>query len=145
MDYRWNELDNARGYDQAAEHVHPYYREVQQAILDHLPSDAAESGWVVDLGGGSGRLAERILNRWSDVHVCVIDQSQPFLTLAAERLAGFGERARACKPDCRATGSRVCPNRPEPLSACRRSTTWIQPKSGRCMHGRRAAWRLAAY
>lgn len=35
-DYRWNEIDNARGYDEAAEQVHPYYQEIQQVILDHM-------------------------------------------------------------------------------------------------------------
>ena len=92
-DYRWNELDNARGYDEAAKHVHPYYRAIQEVLIDHLPLSDASAGWVVDLGGGSGQLAERILTRWPNVRVCVIDQSQPFLTLAAERLTRFGDRA----------------------------------------------------
>ncbi len=92
-DYRWNELDNARGYDQAAEHVHPYYREVQDVILDHLPLDDDSADWVVDLGGGSGWLAERILDRWHNVRICVVDQSEAFLTLAGQRLERFGDHA----------------------------------------------------
>ena len=96
-EYRWNELDNARGYDQASEHVHPYYREIQDVILDRLAPGCDQTGWIVDLGGGSGRLAERILARWPNAKVCVVDQSQPFLTLAAERLGRFGGRA-VCLP-----------------------------------------------
>lgn len=96
-DYRWNELDNARGYDQAAEYVHPYYREIQDEILDRLAAGSDQTGWIVDLGGGSGRLAERLLARWPHAKVCVVDQSQPFLTLAAERLERFGDRA-VCLP-----------------------------------------------
>lgn len=92
-DYRWNQLDNARGYDIAAEHVHPHYREVQDVILDTLPLALDEAGWVIDLGGGSGRLAERILDRFPRASVGVVDQSEAFLTLARERLNRFGERA----------------------------------------------------
>jgi len=89
---RWNQLDNARGYDVAAEHVHPFYREIQDVILNLLPL-TEEPQLVVDLGGGSGRLAERILERWPGVRVRVIDQSEPFLTLARKRLERFGGRA----------------------------------------------------
>lgn len=99
-DYRWNQLDNARGYDVAAEHVHPHYREVQDVILDALPialgaglATPPSEGWVIDLGGGSGRLAERILERFPNTLVGIVDQSEAFLTLARERLNRFGERA----------------------------------------------------
>lgn len=92
-EYRWNELDMARGYDQAAEYVHPYYREIQDVILQCLASHEAQRGWIVDLGGGSGRLAERILATWPNSKVCIVDQSRAFLTLAAERLRPFGERS----------------------------------------------------
>src|SRR3569832_274505 len=50
-DYRWDQLDKARGYDVAAEHVHPHYRELQDVILDALPLTPGEAGWVIDLGG----------------------------------------------------------------------------------------------
>jgi hypothetical protein len=54
-DYRWNQLDIARGYDAAAAVVHPYYHVVQDVILEHLPLALTKTGVVVDLGG-----AERI-------------------------------------------------------------------------------------
>jgi len=91
-DYRWNQLDNARGYDAAAEILHPYYREIQKVILEHLPFGHEDAGTVVDLGGGSGRLAERILQHYPRARVWVIDQSPPFLTLAQERLQRFSSR-----------------------------------------------------
>lgn len=92
-DYRWNQLDKARGYDVAAEYVHPHYREMQDAILEALPFAAGEAGWVIDLGGGSGRLAERILEGFPNACVGIVDQSEAFLTLACDRLNRFGERA----------------------------------------------------
>ena len=33
-EYRWNTSEAAAGYDQFAQHVHPYYTEIQDAILD---------------------------------------------------------------------------------------------------------------
>jgi tRNA (cmo5U34)-methyltransferase len=114
-DYRWNELDNARGYDQAAEHVHPYYTQIQDAILDRLPLAAEDSGWVVDLGGGSGRLAERILAGWPQASVCVIDQSTAFLTLADSRLARFGDRAVCLAARLQDSWSEKLPDRPRAI------------------------------
>ena len=90
--YRWNSTAFAEGYDQAAEIIHPRYLEIQDAILSLLRSDLQEGDLVVDLGGGSGRLVERILDRWP-VTAIVVDQSEPFLALAERRLARFGSRA----------------------------------------------------
>src|SRR5687767_6199565 len=91
--YRWNISDFAVAYDQAAERVHPYYLELQDAILQQLalPSDAA--ALLVDMGGGSGRLIERALDKWPLASGMVLDQSEPFLALAERRLARFGSRA----------------------------------------------------
>jgi tRNA (cmo5U34)-methyltransferase len=92
--YRWNSTAFAEGYDRAAEVIHPRYLEIQDAILSLLPSSLQEVGLVIDLGGGSGRLVERILDRWPAATAVVIDQSEPFLALAERRLARFGDRAR---------------------------------------------------
>jgi tRNA (cmo5U34)-methyltransferase len=113
--YRWNELDNARGYDQAAEHVHPYYTQIQDVILERLPLAAERPDWVVDLGGGSGRLAERILAAWPRAKVCVIDQSPAFLTLAEQRLARFGERAICLAARLQSNWSDQLPDRPQAI------------------------------
>jgi tRNA (cmo5U34)-methyltransferase len=95
--YRWNTDAFAEGYDQAAHVIHPYYLDIQEAILAALPGGLGTEGFepgrlVVDLGGGSGRLVERILDRWP-VSAIVIDQSEPFLALAERRLSRFGPRA----------------------------------------------------
>jgi len=95
--YRWNTSDFAAGYDAAAEIIHPHYTAIQDQIL-HLLSPvpcllSPVPSLIIDLGGGSGRLMERILDRWPQVQGVVIDQSEPFLALAERRLARFGERA----------------------------------------------------
>jgi len=93
MSYRWNTSDFAVGYDAAANVIHPHYLAIQDAILGLLPAELARGGLVVDLGGGSGRLMERILDRWPLATAIVVDQSEPFLALAERRLGRFGPRA----------------------------------------------------
>ncbi len=97
-EYRWNQSELAAGYDAGATMVHPHYVAVQDAILAEMHKAGATDGLVVDLGGGSGRLIERVLERWPDTTALIVDQSQAFLDLAATRLARFGDRvAFACK------------------------------------------------
>ena len=90
--YRWNTSDFATGYDAAADKIHPYYLEIQDALIRHLPPEL-DRGLVVDLGGGSGRLVERILDARPTAKAIVLDQSEPFLAIAERRLARFGGRA----------------------------------------------------
>jgi tRNA (cmo5U34)-methyltransferase len=91
--YRWNTSGAAEAYDVAAPVIHPYYEKVQDEILGLLPFGAEEAFELVDIGGGSGRLAERVLERFAGARVTVVDQSEPFLALAERRLARFPLRA----------------------------------------------------
>jgi SAM-dependent methyltransferase len=93
MTYRWNVSAFAEGYDAAAGVIHPHYDEVQDQILKLLPPQV-DQGLIVELGGGSGRLAEKLLLRFPHTRVVLIDQSQPFLAIAERRMARFGERGR---------------------------------------------------
>ncbi|MCA9112081.1 MAG: hypothetical protein KDA52_19160, partial [Planctomycetaceae bacterium] len=72
-EYRWNQSELAAGYDAGAAVVHPYYVEVQDAILAAMEAAGATDGLVVDLGGGSGRLVERVLERWPETAALIID------------------------------------------------------------------------
>ena len=91
--YRWNTTDFAAGYDAAAHLVHPRYVEIRNEILRLLPQDGDTARVIVDLGGGSGKLMERVLERWPKAQGIVVDQSEPFLALAERRLERFGGRA----------------------------------------------------
>lgn len=92
-DYRWNQHEAAAAYDAAAPVIHPRYTEVQRAILAAIPYSTSDSFRVLDLGGGSGRLMERILTAFPHASGIVLDQSEPFLALARQRLAALGDRA----------------------------------------------------
>jgi len=93
-DYRWNLTAAATGYDQVASVIHPHYREIQDRILARLPVAREEAFSLVDAGGGSGRLLERILEQYPQSDVINLDQSPAFLGLAERRLTRFGDRAR---------------------------------------------------
>jgi SAM-dependent methyltransferase len=90
--YRWNTSEAAEAFNRAAEYIHPLYLTVQDEVLSQLPFAASESFWVVDLGAGSGRLVERVLERFPHSRAVLVDQSEPFLAIAERRLTRFGER-----------------------------------------------------
>jgi len=95
--YRWNTTEAAQAYDAAAPTIHPLYDEVKRRVVDELPFAADEEFLLVDVGGGSGRLAQRVLERFERARAIVLDQSEAFLALAEQRLGRFGPRA-ACLP-----------------------------------------------
>jgi len=95
--YRWNTSGAAEAYDAAAPAIHPYYAKVQDEILGLLPFKGGTKFELIDLGGGSGRLAERVLTHFPGAKVMVVDQSEPFLALAERRLKRFGRRAEVLR------------------------------------------------
>lgn len=90
--YRWNVADHAAGYDAAAEVIHPCYVEIQDTILERIARPRDAEFLLVDLGGGSGRLAEKFLARFSKARAIVVDQSEAFLEIARRRMAPFDGR-----------------------------------------------------
>ncbi len=90
--YRWNTSQAAADYDAAAPVIHPYYEAVQEAVLTALHFASSDSFHAIDLGGGSGRLAERLLVKFPSARVTIVDPSKAFLTLAQRRLSRFGNR-----------------------------------------------------
>jgi tRNA (cmo5U34)-methyltransferase len=90
--YRWNTSAAAEAFDQAAEFIHPFYLTIQDQILAHLPLAQDADFCLVDLGGGSGRLVERVLEKFLQARAVLVDQSEPFLAIAERRLRRYGER-----------------------------------------------------
>lgn len=91
--YRWNTNETAEAFDAAAQFIHPLYTEIQQLVIDHLPFDEGAAFLAVDLGGGSGRLIEQILNCFPNARAANVDQSEAFLAISERRLKPFGDRA----------------------------------------------------
>ena len=95
--YRWNAATAATGYDESAAVIHPRYREIQDCILAQLPAQRTARFTLLDAGGGSGRLLERILKRYPGAHGINLDQSEAFLSLAERRLHPFRSRVLCCQ------------------------------------------------
>ncbi len=133
--YRWNTSEAAEAFDRAAEVIHPFYLAVQEQVLAQLPFAANSAFIFVDLGGGSGRLAERVLDRFPRARAVLIDQSEPFLALAEQRLERFGPRATLVQrrlQDDWATGLPTAPQAIVSTSAIHH----LQPTEKRTLFGR---------
>lgn len=92
--YRWDKTQFAAGYDAAAAYIHPLYTTIQEKILELLPCSEDQAFLLVDAGGGSGRLAEKVLERYPFASAVVMDQSEAFLELAQARMARFDNRGQ---------------------------------------------------
>ena len=88
-------LDTAE-YDRTIRRLIPYYDESRGVQLDllaaaRLPANAR----IVDLGGGTGSLAEAALERFPQASVLVRDIDREMLEAARARLSRFGNRVEA--------------------------------------------------
>jgi tRNA (cmo5U34)-methyltransferase len=71
----------------------PHYDQSRGVQLDLLAAALAPSAnQIIDLGGGTGSLAEAILDRFSQCSVLVRDIDREMLSLAQSRLYRFGNR-----------------------------------------------------
>jgi tRNA (cmo5U34)-methyltransferase len=134
-EYRWNTSDFAVGYDKSAEVVHPHYRAVQDEILSGLALEADSTGVVVDLGGGSARLIERVLDRWPRCTGLVLDQSEAFLALAERRLARFGTRATCLKARLQDDWPALLPSQPAAIVSMS-AIHHLEPAEKQALYGR---------
>ena len=81
-------------YDRIIRTYIPHYDESRGVQLDLLAAALPHSATrIVDLGGGTGSLAEAILERFPCVSVLVRDLDHEMLAIARYRLARFGGRA----------------------------------------------------
>ncbi len=88
--YRWNQHELAAGYDAAAHVIHPHYESLQAELIAGIRGLHRTAPVVVDLGGGSGRFAARLLSELPGARVIVVDQSAAFLEIARTRVVPYG-------------------------------------------------------
>ncbi len=84
----------AEDYDQMAPLLVPKYEWLQQQMLELAGIAAMEEPAVVDLGGGSGRFIERVLEANAGATCTWVDSSEAFLAVARRRLDRYGSRVR---------------------------------------------------
>jgi ubiquinone/menaquinone biosynthesis C-methylase UbiE len=87
---------NTTEYDRIIRTYIPHYDESRGVQLDLLSAALAPGAHeIIDLGGGTGSLAEAILHRFSQSSVLVRDIDREMLSLAQARLSGFGNRFKS--------------------------------------------------
>ena len=79
-------------YDRAIRTFIPGYEQMLSTIGWWLSRIIPPEGKVVDLGGGTGALADAVLTKLPKVHVEVWDVDQKMLAVAQERLHRFSDR-----------------------------------------------------
>lgn len=75
-------------YDACIRTFIPHYEEMLDAVAAAFPRDART---IIDLGVGTGALAERCLEETSNAHVLGIDSDPEMLAAAAQRLGARAE------------------------------------------------------
>ena len=90
MAHEWQDPEFAQAWDARALTGNPA-REAHLSLLLAI-LEPANGGWILDLGCGSGLVAEMVLDRLSNVKVFGLDSSTAMLDIAKDRLARYGER-----------------------------------------------------
>lgn len=90
---QWTETDTQE-YLELAEAFVPDRKEQIRTLLQLIPASTNERFQVVELGAGSGLLAEAILEAYPASEVLALDGSEQMRALMVERLERFGARVR---------------------------------------------------
>jgi SAM-dependent methyltransferase len=90
---QWQAEETAKAWDSGGSDQLPTRAEQQEILLSLLAATPIGDGAVLDLGVGSGLVAEAVLDRLPDAHLVGVDFSEAMLEPARRRLARFGSRA----------------------------------------------------
>lgn len=82
----------AKTYDRARRQLIPCFDAFYGKILSLIPYPPERSFKLVDLGTGTGLLAQRIADVYPKANITVIDRSEAMLAEARQRFAGTGRR-----------------------------------------------------
>jgi SAM-dependent methyltransferase len=93
----WSDPTFALSWETQAEQSNPVRRVQLDLLLELLRAHGL--GTVLDLGVGSGLVAEEVLGALPQARLIGLDASGAMLALARERLARFGERAKLIEAD----------------------------------------------
>jgi tRNA (cmo5U34)-methyltransferase len=90
--HQWKTDETAMAWDAHGGGELPTRAEQQDVLLALLAASDIGDGAVLDLGIGSGLVAEAVLQALPDAQLVGIDSSDAMLDLARERLSPFGSR-----------------------------------------------------
>jgi tRNA (cmo5U34)-methyltransferase len=105
----WQQRDTARQWDAGAGEGLATRAEQQEILLALLREARIGEGVVLDLGVGSGLVAEAVLDALPEASLVGVDFSDAMLELARARLDRFGPRVRLLRHDLAAIGTLALP------------------------------------
>jgi ubiquinone/menaquinone biosynthesis C-methylase UbiE len=105
----WDRRETAREWDAGGGAGLPTRVEQQEILLALLSEAGVGERVVLDLGVGSGLVAEAVLDALPEASLVGIDFSEPMLELARERLDRFGPRVHLLQHDLADIGDLVLP------------------------------------
>lgn len=95
----WHDEETARGWDASAGAGLATRAEQQEILLTVLRTARVDGRTVVDLGVGSGLVAEAVLETLPEASLVGVDSSEAMLELARARLDRFATRAQLVRHD----------------------------------------------
>jgi tRNA (cmo5U34)-methyltransferase len=108
--HQWQRQKTAVNWDTGGAAQLPTRAEQQDLLLELLTASNVGAGAILDLGIGSGLVAEAVLNALPDAQLVGVDFSAEMLDLAGARLSRFGSRVALLRHDLSALDSIVLPD-----------------------------------
>jgi tRNA (cmo5U34)-methyltransferase len=108
--HQWHSHDTAADWDARGGEQLPTRLEQQDVFLALVAASEVGDGAVLDLGIGSGLVAEAVLDALPDAQLVGVDFSAAMLDLARVRLERFGSRVSLLQHDLSALDSIVLPD-----------------------------------
>lgn len=97
--YQWKGHETAEAWDASGGGELPTRAEQQDVLMALLAASEIGDGAVLDLGVGSGLVAEAVLDAFPNPQVVGVDFSDAMLGVARERLSRFGSRVQLLAGD----------------------------------------------
>jgi tRNA (cmo5U34)-methyltransferase len=88
--------EKADMYDTWIQAVCPFYKEVLAALVSYCPENIR---YVLDLGCGSGSVAQALLETFPMIHATLVDLSAKMLSTAKNKLMRYGEQVEYIEKD----------------------------------------------
>ena len=128
----WKDPDFARQWDaEANTRANPTRPEQLDVLLTLLEGEFRDGQTVLDVGIGSGRVAELILRRLPSAYVVGVDSSPAMLALARERLKPYEGRYEIVEHDLTQIDTLTLPRRDYPLAVSVQTLHNLPPEANR--------------
>ncbi|MBW3624241.1 MAG: class I SAM-dependent methyltransferase, partial [Armatimonadetes bacterium] len=127
----WKNPEFAQEWDRENMRGNPTRPEQLDLLLALLEDELQPGQAILDLGIGSGRVAEMILQRLPAAHLVGVDHSPAMLALARERLAPFAGRFEVVEHDLSDLQTLRLPEREYPVAISVQTLHHLEPEANR--------------